>query len=215
MSFGIKQKDYVEYLKNVYDLLQEKKDYITQLDLATGDGDHWANMNMGFEKLVSQSDDFLNISLQEMFKKIGMTMMSVIGGSSGVLYGGAYISASKELAGVDAIGAEELYKVWNAMLIDIMNRGKADIGSKTMIDSLAPAVKALRENIDSGQNMKDLLNNVSEAALNGAEETKKMKALRGRAGYQANKGVGHLDPGAVTMAYQIDELCKYVIKNLL
>lgn len=215
MSFEIKQKDYIQYLKNVYDLLQEKKDYITQLDLATGDGDHWANMNMGFEKLVSQSDDFLNISLQEMFKKIGMTMMSVIGGSSGVLYGGAYISASKELAGVDAIGAEELYKVWNAMLLDIMNRGKADVGSKTMIDSLAPAVKALRENIDNGQSMKDLLNDVSEAALNGAEETKKMQALRGRASYQTNKGVGHLDPGAVTMSYQIDELCKYVINNLL
>ena len=84
-----------------------------------------------------------------------------------------------------------------------MSRGQAKPGFKTMIDSLYPSVKAyelsLKENIDD----KSLCMRVRQAAIDGANETAKMEAIRGRATYQADKGVGHLDPGAVTMSYQI------------
>lgn len=210
MSFKIDAKFYVDYLDEYYKLLQEEREYITELDLATGDGDHWTNMNMGFEKILQSKDKLKNLSPSDLFKNLGMTMMSTIGGSSGILYGGAYLAASKELAGVETIGRVELAKIWEAMLEDMMKRGKSDRGSKTMIDALAPAVDEIKRQIEIDASDKELLESVAKAAMAGAESTREMPALRGRASYQGNKGVGHLDPGAVTMAYQIKILCEFI-----
>ena len=95
MSFVITSSDYVKYINIVSKRIYENGDYITDLDAATGDGDHWTNINMGFQNLVAASDELRNMPICEVFKKIGMLMMSNIGGSSGILYGGAYIAASK------------------------------------------------------------------------------------------------------------------------
>ena len=213
MAFKINSSDYVEYIKAFYDLLQENKDYITELDLATGDGDHWLNMNTGFGEVIKIEEELKTMDLQSLFKKIGMTLMSKVGGSSGVLYGGAYMAAAKSLEGVEYIGRDELYNLYNAMLDDIMKRGKTEIGQKTMVDALAPAVEVLK--IKSGQEATDneLLDSLTKASSEGASATKEMEALRGRASYQTNKGVGHLDPGAVTMAYQIETLCNYILQK--
>lgn len=213
MAFKITSSDYVEYLKIFYDILQENKDYITGLDLATGDGDHWLNMNTGFGELLKSEEQLKEMNLFDAFKKISMTLMSKVGGSSGVLYGGAYMAASKTLVGVEYIGRKELYDILYAMLTDIMARGKTEIGSKTMVDALAPAVSQLKVGIDKGIDDKELLESVAKAARDGADSTKEMPAIRGRASYQANKGIGHLDPGAVTMAYQIETLCKYILQS--
>ena len=97
MAFELTSKDYVEYLKKAYVKIHESGDYITELDAATGDGDHWANINSGFGKLNEMADELEQLNLFELFKQIGKTMMSVIGGSSGVLYGSAYLAAAKTL----------------------------------------------------------------------------------------------------------------------
>src|SRR5699024_6399969 len=131
---------YMEYIEKFFELLQENKEYITELDLATGDGDHWLNMNTGFGELIKNQEEIKEMKLQDAFKKISMTLMSKVGGSSGVLYGGAYMAATKTLTGVDYIGRNELYNILNAMLEDIMKRGDSKKGSKTMVDALAPAV---------------------------------------------------------------------------
>lgn len=213
MAFKINSSDYVEYIKAFYDLLQENKDYITELDLATGDGDHWLNMNTGFGEVIKIEEELKTMDLQSLFKKIGMTLMSKVGGSSGVLYGGAYMAAAKSLEGVEYIGRDELYNLYNAMLDDIMKRGKTEIGQKTMVDALAPAVEVLKIKIGQEATDKELLESLTKAASEGASATKEMEALRGRASYQTNKGVGHLDPGAVTMAYQIETLCNYILQK--
>lgn len=214
MSFKLSSKDYVEYLNEFYKLLQDNKEYITNLDLATGDGDHWLNMNTGFGELLKKEEELKEMDLQTCFKNISITLMSKIGGSSGVLYGGAYMAAAKQLTDVNFIDKNVLYKILNAMLEDIMKRGKSEPGSKTMVDALYPAVEKLEEAIREDLEDEDLLKEVAEAAKNGAESTKDMKAIRGRASYQSDKGLGHLDPGAVTMAYQIETLCNYIRKTL-
>ena len=99
MSFTLTAKDYAEYIKLAYELIHSKGDYITELDSVTGDGDHWTNINMGFENLVKNVDRLETMELSDEFKEIGKIMMSVIGGSSGVLYGSAYIAAAKALKG--------------------------------------------------------------------------------------------------------------------
>ena len=193
MSFTLTAKDYAEYIKLAYDLIHSKGDYITELDSVTGDGDHWTNINMGFENLVKNIDRLEVMGLSDEFKEIGKIMMSVIGGSSGVLYGSAYIAAAKVLKEKDALHDADLCAVLKAMLDAIVARGQAKEGYKTMIDSLAPAVKKYEECLANGT----------------AENTKNMEAIRGRASYQANRGLGHLDPGAVTMSYQIATLMDY------
>ena len=133
-------------------------------------------------------------------------MMSVIGGSSGVLYGSAYLAAGKAVKEKEVLDCEGVYQVLKAMLEAIISRGQAQEGFKTMIDSLAPAVKAYETAIEQGKTEAEICAVVKQAAIDGAENTRNMEAIRGRATYQANKGVGHLDPGAVTMSYQISVL---------
>ena len=95
MGFQLTASDYMEYIERAYQKIHENQDYVTQLDLATGDGDHWSNINMGFEKLVQEANRLKTLSISEELKEIGKIMMSVIGGSSGVLYGSAYLAAAK------------------------------------------------------------------------------------------------------------------------
>ena len=200
MGFQLTSKDYVEYIKLAYQKIHASGDYITELDAATGDGDHWANIDSGFGKLNELSDSLAQMTLFEQFKQIGKTMMSVIGGSSGVLYGSAYLAAAKTLKDKETIGNEELCGVLSAMLDAIMSRGNAQPGWKTMIDSLHPAVECYKACLAEGTSEEETLKKVKQAALDGAESTRGMEAVRGRATYQADKGVGHLDPGAVTMS---------------
>jgi len=214
MGFELTGLDYADYIKKAYELIHENGDYVTELDLATGDGDHWSNINMGFEKLVEEADRLETLNLFEEFKEIGKIMMSVIGGSSGVLYGSAYLGAAKTLKDKDVITSKDLCDVLAAMLDAIMARGNAQPGWKTMIDSLHPAVTCFKESIEKGLSEEETLALVKKASVDGAENTKNMEAVRGRATYQANKGLGHLDPGAVTMSYQISTLMDYALEKL-
>lgn len=214
MAFEMTAADYAEYIKKAYALIHENGDYVTELDLATGDGDHWSNINMGFEKLVENSEKLAGMSVSDELKEIGKIMMAVIGGSSGVLYGSAYLVAAKSVKSKEVLGKQELCDVLEAMLNAIVSRGQAQEGFKTMIDSLAPAVKEYKKCLEEDADDKTLCERVKKAAVDGAENTKNMEAVRGRATYQANKGVGHLDPGAVTMSYQISVLMDCVMEKL-
>lgn len=195
---------YVDYLKAVTEKIASEKEYISELDAATGDGDHWANMNTGFTKLLEIEDELRSLDFAGLFKKAAMTIMSGVGGSSGILYASAYLKAASVLAGVESMDAEILMKVLDAELQGIMQRGNGQPGFKTMIDPLYQAVEAMKKALPDGDAA--AVNAMREGARLGMEATRDMEAVRGRACYQANKGVGHLDPGAVTMYYQLDML---------
>ncbi len=214
MGFILTSSDYVDYIEAVANRIHDEGDYISALDAATGDGDHWANLNLGFESLTAAADELRAMPIDGAFRKIGMLMMSKVGGSSGILYGGAYMAAAKRCAGRAALDAEGLCQALEAMVEDMMARGKAEPGMKTMIDALYPAVQAFKAGLEAGRGEAEVLSAVRQASLDGAEATRDMAAVKGRATYQANKGVGHLDPGAVTMSYQISALCDSILARL-
>lgn len=214
MGFQLTGADYAAYLAVVAKRIGENGEVISALDAATGDGDHWANLNLGFTHLMAEREALAAMPIDAAFRRIGMLMMSKIGGSSGILYGGGYIAASKRCAGRAALDAEGLCGALEAMVDDMMARGKAEPGMKTMIDALYPAVQAFKAALASGADEADMLRSVRQAALDGAEATREMAAVKGRATYQPDKGVGHLDPGAVTMSWQIEELCNYILERL-
>ena len=213
MDFTLNSKDYMDYIVAVNQELNEQEEYITNLDLATGDGDHWANLHMGFTKLTEEKSRLEALDISSELKEIGKIMMAVIGGSSGVLYGSAYLKAAVAMKGTDAIHKEELFEILNAMLNAIMDRGQAKPGYKTMIDSLFPAVMEYKTALEEKLDVESLCKRVAEAAERGAEDTKNMESIKGRATYQSNKGVGHLDPGAVTMALQIKTLMNKALEK--
>lgn len=212
MNINITSKDYVEYIELVYKRLLNSKDYVTELDSELGDGDHWINMNMGFEALVNKKEELSNMKPKDLLKNIGMTMMSVIGGSSGVLYGSAYINAAKNISDIEIINLDSIYEILNSKLLGMMERGKAEAGDKTMIDPLFMAVNSLKNLLETNKNIFEILERVQLSAKKGMEDTKYMSAKKGRGRYREDKGIGYIDAGAVTMYYQIDELMNY-IKN--
>ena len=214
MSFLINSQQYVSYLHMVAAKLRESKDYVTSLDAATGDGDHWANLMAGFDAIEAECPAMESMPLCSVFQRIGMLMVSQVGGSSGILYGGAYIAAAKGLKGKVFFNASELCESLGLMVQDMMKRGKAEPGYKTMIDAIYPAWKAFEKGLAIGLEDLALLEEVKAASLAGAEATRGMEAVKGRASYRTDKGVGFLDAGAVTMSYQIVCLCDTIKANL-
>ncbi|MDR0621230.1 MAG: dihydroxyacetone kinase subunit L [Deltaproteobacteria bacterium] len=215
MTFSMDPADYLRYLADAHRELSANGDYITSLDAKNGDGDHWVNLNLGFQKILAASEELGTLSLPAMLKKTGMIMMSAVGGSSGVLYGSAYLAAAKATEGKEFIDGRALLAILEAQAKAIGERGQAEPGFKTMLDSLHGAVVAYREALGKGDGDKEALLALKAGAAAGAEATRGMEAVKGRASYQTNKGVGDLDPGAVTMAMQLGCLADYLIANCL
>lgn len=207
--------EYVDYIVLTADEIEKNGEYVTALDAKTGDGDHWVNLNAGFQKLISIQDELKSLELAPMLRKIGMTLMSAIGGSSGVLYGSGYIAASKALNGVETLDIRTLGTLLWAELDAIMERGKAQPGWKTMIDSLYEGLESYQAALESERDERAVMEALKEGARQGRDHTREMEAVKGRASYQTNKGVGELDPGAVTMCIQLECLSDYVINNKL
>lgn len=206
---GLKSADVVNALVRIADKISAEKDYITELDAVLGDGDHWVNMNKGYQAILAREDELREKNLADLFKTIGMILMSSIGGSSGVLYGSAFMQSGKVLSDTEEIHLAEGFLAMEAALEAIMTRGKAKPGDKTMIDPLSEAVNAYRDCLDKNTETAQCLQLVAEAALRGMEATKDMVAMKGRGTYQTDKGVGHIDAGAVTMLYTIEGFVSY------
>jgi len=214
MGLDISVKDYVEYLKNVMIKLVENKDYVTGLDSATGDGDHWVNMYVGFQKVIENADFFEEMTFSSMFREIARMMMNSIGGSSGILYGSGYLSASKIVGDVKRIDEHQLLLILEAMKEGIIHRGNCKPGDKTMLDTLHVANLAFGRSLIDGSDIRSALNALKNGAIKGMNMTRDMEAAKGRAYYQKDKGIGHLDPGAVTMCYQLEVLAETLLKKM-
>ena len=214
MGFQIDTKDFIAYFEQTKKVIAGQKEYVTELDSTTGDGDHWVNINMGFEKITALSQELETMDLAAMFKKVGMTMYSAVGGSSGALYGSGYMAASRYCTGKDYLDVHSLYEMYEAMLQEIMKRGKTEPGQKTMLDARSQALLAYKAALDAQADEKEIIKSFIEGARQGAESTRDMEAVKGRASYRTDKGVGHLDPGAVTMAMQLESMGTIILEKL-
>lgn len=195
---------YADYLQNVIGKISAEKEYITGLDSVLGDGDHWANLMVGFNRILEQIDELKKCDFETLFKQIGKIFLNSSGGSSGILYCSAYLSAAPYLKGKSEISVSDLAEILRLEQKGIEARGGAKPGDKTMLDTLAAAAAAAAGG--DGGSEDDLLRRISAGAYEGMNSTKDMEARKGRACYRKDKGVGHVDPGAVTMYYQIEYL---------
>lgn len=207
---------YWEYLTKVAEAIRGQKDYITELDAAIADGDHWLNLMIGFDKVLQQRDTILDAAdFQKFFQKLAMAMMSAMGGTSGALYGSAYLESSRGLGAVTELEAEHIKNMLNVWAEAMMRRGNTKQGDKTMVDAVYPAAVACTKALEQGKSEMEMLQEMKQSAREGAEKTGSMEAVKGRASNQPDKGVGHLDPGAVTMAMQLECLADYLMEHCL
>ncbi|HEX2367656.1 MAG TPA: dihydroxyacetone kinase subunit DhaL [Acidimicrobiia bacterium] len=176
----------------------ENKDYLTKLDSAIGDADHGINMNRGMraalERLEASPPDDIGAAL----KTVGMAMVSKVGGASGPLYGTFFLQLAGPLAGKESVTLEEWAGGIRAAVSGVMARGKAELGDKTMIDALVPAVEALEGAVTEGASIGDGLTRAADAAAQGMEATTPLVARKGRASYLGERSAGHQDPGATS-----------------
>lgn len=177
-------------------LISENSEWLTELDTAIGDGDHGENMMRGFTAVEKKLVADMPPNLPALFKTVGMTLLSSVGGASGPLYGGFFLELAKSSAGKERLSKTELGEVLSAGLADIQRRGKAQLGDKTMVDALSPALEAFRA--APGSEIGVAVQAAGERAKVAAEATIPLQARKGRASYLGERSIGHQDPGATS-----------------
>jgi len=198
----ITKEHIVQWLEKVATVIEANKDYLTQLDSAIGDADHGANMSRGFKKVMSQLPNVADKDIGNILKTTGMALISSVGGAGGPLYGTLFMRAGMAIDAKHELTGEDMITFLQAAVDGVVQRGKARLGDKTMLDTLAPASEAFKEAIEAGEDTVEALRKAVAAAEQGKKDTIPMLAKKGRASYLGERSVGHQDPGA-TSSYLI------------
>ena len=181
-------------------LVSENRDHLTELDAAIGDADHGSNLDRGMTAAVAALDELGTAGAGPLLTKVGMTLVSTVGGASGPLYGTLFLRMGTSLGDVPEVSPEHLAQAFRAGLEGVVARGKAQADDKTMYDALAPAVDALDAALADGLSLGEALARARDAADAGRDATIPMLARKGRASYLGERSVGHQDPGATSTA---------------
>jgi phosphoenolpyruvate---glycerone phosphotransferase subunit DhaL len=199
------------WMAEIAETVKDRRDYLTQLDAAIGDGDHGVNMDRGFEavgKALAGQDG--SVPPGKLLIIAGKTLVSTVGGASGPLWGTAFRRAGRALGDSEEIGERDLLAALEAGLDGVVELGAAQPGDKTMVDALRPAIDALQAALDQGEPLDQALASAADAAEEGARATVPLQARKGRASYLGERSIGHQDPGATSAALIVRALQRAV-----
>lgn len=194
----ITRDDILNWIKAISSVMNENSAYLTQLDAAIGDADHGANMDRGFKAVMTKLPEISDKDIGTIFKTIGMVLISTVGGAGGPLYGTFFLQIGMKSAGKMELSLADWTEAMEAALNGVIMRGKAELGDKTMVDALTPAVDVLRQSLSDSQPFNKVLEHSAEAARKGMEGTIPLVARKGRASYLGERSAGHQDPGATS-----------------
>ncbi len=186
------------WIRAAGEVIEANRDHLTRLDAAIGDADHGINMTRGFAAVTAAIEGAATPGA--VLTVTGSTLISTVGGASGPLYGMAFRRAGKALGTAPEVGLPELGRALEAALAGVQQLGAAREGDKTMVDALAPAIRAFGKAVAEGAAAGDALAALAEAAAAGAAATVPMEARKGRASYLGPRSIGHEDPGAASTA---------------
>jgi dihydroxyacetone kinase-like protein len=190
----------VAWLKVYAAQLAENKAYLTELDSAIGDADHGINMDRGFQAVLEKLDSATPGDIGALFKTVGMTLVSKVGGAGGPLYGTLFLQMGAATAGKDRIAPEDWSAALDEAVAGVVARGKAEPGDKTMLDALIPGRDAYAAALADGADLPAALRRSADAAEEGMRATIPLVARKGRASYLGERSAGHQDPGATSSA---------------
>ena len=184
----------------------DNETYFGDLDAVVGDGDFGYSMARGFEQVLAGFDDFDRSDIGTFLKKVAVTITGRIGGTSGPIWGTAFLRAGAVAAGKMALEPADVVAMLRAAVEGIMKRGQAELGDKTLLDALVPATDALERELDAGNGSTAAIQAASAAARAAAEATKDMVARRGRAAYTGERSRGSVDAGATAVAVMLERI---------
>jgi dihydroxyacetone kinase-like protein len=193
--------------------INDNVEEVTELDQAIGDGDHVYNLQRGLEALKEKQEELAVLDWPAAWQKMGMIVMSKVGGASGSLYGSFLVTMAKTAKG-KAVDAKGFAEAFVAGVESIKKRGRADVGEKTMLDVLVPVAKALQQGVAQQKPLKTLLVELNQEAEKGVEATKDMIATKGRASFLGERSKGHIDAGARTAQLMIKAITEVIGKHL-
>jgi dihydroxyacetone kinase-like protein len=159
-------------------------------------------MDRGFKAVINKMPEISDKDIGTIFKTVGMTLISTVGGAGGPLYGTFFLQAGMKTAGKMELTLADWATVLEAALAGVIMRGKAELGDKTMVDALTPAVNSLKQAVENNTPLNQALEQSAEAAKQGMEGTIPLVARKGRASYLGERSAGHQDPGS-TSSYLI------------
>lgn len=184
--------------------------WLTELDSAIGDADHGTNMQRGTAAVLTALEQKPPADAAALLKAVGMAMVSKVGGASGSLYGTLFLDMAKNAPAATELDGRQLAEALRAGVAGVVGRGHAEIGDKTMIDALEPAVDALAAGLEGGKSTAEAFADAAAAAERGRDSTLPLVARKGRASYLGERSADHLDPGAASAALLIRALAAAV-----
>lgn len=189
-------------ITNIAASIASHAEAVTELDQAIGDGDHVYNLQRGIDALQQAAAEIAGMEWPAAWQKIGMLLMSTVGGASGSLYATLFIGLARHGQG-QAVDLAHFATAFAAGVAAMKQRGKAEAGEKTMLDVLIPVTDALQAGAAAGEPLPVLLPRLCRIAEAGAEATRDMLATKGRASFLGERSLGHVDAGARTAQLMI------------
>jgi dihydroxyacetone kinase-like protein len=196
--------DLVRFLDLFADRIHAARDELTRLDSAIGDADHGINMDRGMTAVREVAAGIDDAGGGALFKQAGMRLISTVGGASGPLYGTFFLRVGTTLGDAREVPERELVAALRAGLDGVVNRGKAELDDKTMVDAMRPAIDALEAGASGA--WPDALRAAARAAAEGRDRVTPLVARKGRASYLGERSAGHQDPGATSTTILFESL---------
>ena len=195
-------------LRTMAATIVDNTEYFSQLDAVVGDGDFGYSLRSGFEVVAAEIDTFDHSSVGSVLKKVGLTISSKVGGSSGPFWGTAFLRAGITAGDRTDLAPEDLIAMLRAAVEGIQARGSASLGEKTLLDALVPAIDSLEESFAQPMtdNGVEALQKAADVAVTAAENTKGMLAMRGRAAYTGERSRDSVDAGATAIGVILQDI---------
>ena len=184
-------------------LIERDASYLTELDAAIGDADHGVNMQRGMAAAVAALEESAPQTPGQACKQLATVLIGSVGGASGPLYGTLFLRMAAQLGAEGPVDAATFASALRAGVAGLAQRGRAELGDKTMLDALGPASAALDAALAEGAGLTEAMASAAEAAAAGRDATGPLPARKGRASYLGDRSVGHIDPGAASAAMLI------------
>lgn len=201
----INAEHWIAMINRISSKIMENRDNLNELDSAMGDGDHGTGISTAFSAAKDELEKLSDADVMTVLKETANALMNRMGGASGALYGTFFLKAALKAKGKSALSKVDIEQAFQAGLEAVKQRGKSDVGDKTMIDALSPAVDAF----STADNLSDAWENAAKSARNGAENTKNMIAKHGRAKFAGERSRGHIDAGASSIALMFEAIHDY------
>ncbi|MFT4225658.1 dihydroxyacetone kinase subunit DhaL [Micropruina sp.] len=186
----------------------DNESYFGELDAVVGDGDFGYSLARGFEVVAENWDDYDRTDAGVFLTKIAMAISGRMGGTSGPIWGTAMLRMGSSLKGKEEFTATDVVAGLRAAVAGIQARGKAELGDKTLLDALVPAIDTLEQQIAAGVSSAEAVAMMAAAARKAADDTAQLQARRGRASYTGERSIGSVDAGAMAVAVILERLAE-------